>query len=126
MVVADEEDVGWGQIFKADAGGAMAARTGKGERADALREDRVGQEIEAFRLDQDGGVTDEGGAQFAALDARDGFGSWSGRDVLAPGTGLTVGNPLYQLLESMLGSAWIEESSILEVIGGRINASHSF
>ena len=69
MIVADEDEVDRRQILEAHAGRAHAIgaerRKGRGD----VAPDRVGEDVEALGLNEDGGMADPGDPHLRALDA---------------------------------------------------------
>src|ERR1700723_2305970 len=61
VVVALQDQVDSGKLIEMDSGGAVARRTDPRERAGAMRPDGIAEDVEAFELDQERGMSDEGG-----------------------------------------------------------------
>ena len=70
VIVADQHEVDRRQLGKGDARRVDALRPGEGEGRDALRPDRVGQDVEPGRLDQQRGMADHGEPQPGPVDPR--------------------------------------------------------
>ena len=90
MVVADDDRVNGRQVLEGDAGSVEARGADPAEGAGALGPDGVGEDVQALGLDQEGGVVDEGDAEFLALDAL-GRGRPLGVGALGPGAWLSAG-----------------------------------
>ncbi|CRP11100.1 hypothetical protein PAERUG_P18_London_17_VIM_2_04_10_02600 [Pseudomonas aeruginosa] len=69
VVVAHQHQVDRWQLVERQPGRMVALRADEGERADPLRPDRVGEDVQAAVLDQQGGVVDVGDPQFFAAGA---------------------------------------------------------
>ena len=67
VVVAHQHQVDRRQLVERQPGRMVALRADEGERADPLRPDRVGEDVQAAVLDQQGGVVDVGDPQFLSL-----------------------------------------------------------
>lgn len=63
MVMAEKNGVDRWEVFEANAGVAMTLGSGKGDRADPVRPDGIGEKVEAISLEQDSGVIDERDAE---------------------------------------------------------------
>src|ERR1700689_2124655 len=68
VVVALQDQIDCGELIEVNARGAVARRTDPGERAGAMRPDGIAENVEAFELDQERGMPDEGGADFSVVD----------------------------------------------------------
>src|ERR1700691_1801830 len=64
VVVALQHQVDCGKLIEMDPGGAVARRTDPRERTGAMRPDGIAENVEAFELNQERGMSDEGGAIF--------------------------------------------------------------
>ena len=60
VIVGQQDEINWRQVFQGNAGGTGAFGTGKGNRAGAFGKERVGKDIKAANLDQHCGVTNHG------------------------------------------------------------------
>ena len=69
VIVAEEDDINRRQFLPPDAGRATAARADPLKRAGAFGPDRVGEDVGAALLKQDGGVVDERDSEFVTFDA---------------------------------------------------------
>ena len=67
MVMAYKDGIDWRQVFELNSGLAMTARTGPFYRADPMRPDWVGQDIQARHLNQDCCVVYVGDAEAVAF-----------------------------------------------------------
>ena len=80
VVVADQNQVNRRQLVEAQAGRVITLRADKFERAGAFAPQRVGEDVQAVLLDQQGGVIDVGDVQFGAVHPADDLGRhlWAG------------------------------------------------
>ncbi len=115
VIVADEDRVNRGKVLKANAGIAVARRTGKGNRAGASRPDGIREEIAARRLEQHSGVIDESHAEAGTVHLNRWRWAWSGGNPRGPGAGLPVFNPPIKLAEPMFGGSRVEKTTVAEV-----------
>src|SRR5688500_19849294 len=68
MIVADEDEVDPGQVLAADPRCPHPLWADEGERRGALGPDRVGEDVDALRLNEDRGVADPGDEHLLAVD----------------------------------------------------------
>src|SRR5580693_2144177 len=87
VVMALQHQVDCGKLIKMDSGGAVARRTYPGERAGAMRPDGIAENVEAFELNQERGMSDEGGADFSVVGAFGRSGAWRRVNPFAPRCG---------------------------------------
>lgn len=73
MIMAEKNGVDRREILEAKARVAMALGPGKGDWADPARPDGIGEQVQAFGLEQDGGVVDERDSEGGIWDALRGF-----------------------------------------------------
>jgi len=120
MVVAEKHRIDGRQVLQGDAGRPHPARTHPRKRAGAIGKERVGEDVEAARLDEAGGLADEGDAQGAAVDA-----PWRGgvRGILDTGRlwrPLAAELPLQQLaIVPGAAMAGHEKALAIEMVAGR-------
>ncbi|MCY1295228.1 hypothetical protein D9M70_445580 [compost metagenome] len=119
VVVGDEHDVDRRQIVKLDAGGVVALRSGKGERAGATRPDGVGENVHAVHLDEQRRVADHRHAQAFAFDAEFGFHLLEGTWIVRRPACLATSELPAQQISHALGrpAAGIEEARPVEMVG---------
>ena len=86
VVMADERDVDRRKLLPCQTRGVDALRSREGDRARALRPDRIGQDVQPVHLDEDGRVVDERDAHRAAPDAVRGIGRRRDLRPLSPRT----------------------------------------
>ena len=69
MVMADENEINWRQMFKSNSRKVTSLRSGPAKRAGALRPGRISQDVDALHLNEHGRVIDEGDSQVRTSDA---------------------------------------------------------
>ena len=114
----NQDDVDRREIVEGDARRIDTPRAHTGKRADALRPDRVGQDVQAGSLQQEACMADETHAQAASDDAR----WWP---IRRKGTWL-VARPVLPAFKQVptcqvqnapgLGATWVKEASAVEVV----------
>ncbi len=117
VVMADQDAIDVRQILKEDAGIAMPLRTDPLYRAGAVRPDRIGDEIAAFRLQQHRSVIGEGDTEIASSHDRGRFFSWNRRNEVSPRPNAAVRYPFQEFAEALWRDAGIEESPVLVMFG---------
>src|SRR5271156_6956655 len=103
VVVTLEHEIDGGKLVEMNTGGAVARRSDEGEGAGAMGPDGIAENVEAFELDKDGGMSDEGNVDFSVVNA---FGrSGAGRRVnpFAPGGRAASEQPLEGASAAMHG-----------------------
>src|SRR5271156_2037657 len=120
VVVTLEHEINGGKLVEMNSGGAVARRSDPGEGAGAMGPDGIAENVEAFELDEDRGMTDEGGADFSVVNA---FGrSGAGRRVnpFAPGCGAASEQPFERASAAVHGGdTRIEKMLAVEMVGDR-------
>src|SRR5580698_657536 len=124
VVVALQDQVDSGKLIEMDSGGAVARRTDPRERAGAMRPDGIAEDVEAFELDQERGMSDEGGADFSVVDAFGRSGAWRRGNPFAPWCGSAREQPFEHACGAVhaalrRGVARIEKMLPIEVVGNR-------
>ncbi len=111
MIVADEDDIDLRQILEPHARRTHPLRAGEGEGRGAVRPDRVGEDVDALRLHQHGGMADPGDPQLLAFDAARRH-SLPNRDALRPSRPLGTEHPVDVALRigAILREARVEEA----------------
>jgi len=69
VVVTLEHEIDGGKLVEMNTGGAVARRSDEGEGAGAMGPDGIAENVEAFKLDEDGGMSDEGNVDFSVVNA---------------------------------------------------------
>lgn len=118
VIVTNEKAVDLRKIFEANAWVPMALRTGKADRADAKRPDRIGEDVESFRLQQDSGMVNKGDAERSTLDLRGRPRSRSGGNPSSPRPDFAIGHPLERPGKAVLRNSRIEEAAVAEMFDG--------
>jgi len=111
--MADQDAVNARQILKPYTGLAMPLRADPLYRAGAIRPDRVGDEIAAFRLQQDRSVIDESDTEIASSHDRGRSFTGEGRNEIPPRPDPAVCYPLQKFVEALWRNSGIEESPVL-------------
>lgn len=115
VIVTNQNAVNRGQIFDTKTGSAVPLRTRKLDRACAPRPNRIGQEIQSLRLQQDRGMIHPGDAQRAAVDLIGRLLAWRGIDPWPPEANLPVPHPLKRFEKAVFLSCRIEKASIAKM-----------
>jgi hypothetical protein len=93
VVVALQDQINGGKLIEVNSGGAMTGRANPGKRAGAMRPDGIAEDVEAFELDQQRGMSDEGSADFSVVYTFGRSGAWRRVNPLAPGCGSASEHP---------------------------------
>ncbi len=117
MVVADQNQIDRRKVLESNARWAMPSRSGKWEWRDALRPDRIGQDVDSIELQQCGRVIDEGDTQAALIDARRRWRAEQRVGSAAPLARLPVEHPLQERTPALPAALVVVESLAVEMIG---------
>jgi len=69
VVVTLEHEIDGGKLVEMNSRGAVARRSDPGEGAGAMGPDGIAENVEAFELDEDSGMSDEGNVDFSVVNA---------------------------------------------------------
>jgi hypothetical protein len=121
VVVALQDQINGGKLIEVNSGGAMTGRANPGERAGAMRPDGIAEDVEAFELDQQRGMPDEGSADFSVVYTFGRSGAWRRVNPLAPGCGPASEHPFEDAAGAVRhcghAIARIEKMFAVEVVG---------
>ena len=124
VVVALQDQIDCGELIEVNAGGAVSRRSDPGKRTGAMRPDGIAENVQAFELDQERGMSDESGADFSIVDAF--WGSRARRRVnpFTPGRAAASEQPFEHASRAVhtalrRGVARIVKVLAVEMVGGR-------
>ena len=67
VIMRDKDQINWGEILKWHPGRHQTLRTGKADRAGAIRPLGISEDVDAFELNEESGMADPGDGRGRAI-----------------------------------------------------------
>ena len=119
VIVTNPDAMDRRQIFKTDARSAVPLRACELNWTDAQRPNRIRQEIQSLRLEQDRGMIHPGDPKRAAVHLIGRLRAWLGVDPWPPRPNPPVPHPLERVEKAVHFNSGIEEASVAKMLRDR-------